>query len=272
LDKAIFSTFTTLWASVRELKTVPMNSRDRIAWGSLAFGSQNDLLVRTTGCVVRYDLGSQSETEACDVQNWPWEVSLSGQDAVVSSPVDTCASPQLGVRLAGHSVPTGSIALATTMIPAARCGTSRHRIVPVAFGHEGLVLAYDGALVSVPNDYTHNALAKAFEVAALVDATIWTSGSPRSPNGAFLVLPTRLGIMRREESAKMQSMLVRSKEWEGNYESFRECTVSNSGAVACVHENRVVVFDPNQPAAPATGAPSASASVAPASNDEGMHL
>jgi hypothetical protein len=125
----------------------------------------------------------------------------------------------------------------------------------------------------VPNDYAHN-VAKALEPGVYVDATSWTSGSPRSPNGAFLVLPTRLGIVRREESPKMASVLVRAKDWESNYESLQQCAVANNGAVACVHENHVVMFDPSQPAAASAPSASASASApkAASSNDDGMHL
>jgi hypothetical protein len=82
----------------------------------------------------------------------------------------------------------------------------------------------------------------------------------------MLVLPTRFGLVRRDETAEtMTYALIRSKELEGLYGSLRECAIANDGLhVACVREGRVILLDTNDGAASgaASAAPSASASSA----------
>jgi hypothetical protein len=80
----------------------------------------------------------------------------------------------------------------------------------------------------------------------------FVQGAPRSPDGTWLVVPTRFGLLRRDDSASKTSM-VRVKELEGLYLQLRECAIADGGnKLACVRETKVVIIDATAtPAAPA---------------------
>ncbi len=274
VDRAIMSTFATVWTNVRELRAVPSTpSKGAPAWGALAFDKSGNLLVRTAIGVSQFGFPALEEQDS-DVPSWSWEVALPGKDARLGAVVDACEAPYLAARVSGHDVPTGSQLLPLPILPtfeASRCAEGRSPLfplTPIAWGAQGLFAIVAGQPVLVPADVVGAGGGRAFGLlpapALKVDGA-WVAGSPRSPAGSYVVVPTRFGVLRRDESTNTTTAsLVRAKELEGLYLQLRECTVANDGKrVACVRDNKVVVLDANDGAAAATSA-SAAASAPPA--------
>lgn len=268
VDKLLESAAPAVWASLKEPKVPPHTaSKGAPAWGALAFESSGKLLVRTTTGVFRVDPTTLDEREADDATSWPWEVALPGKDARLSSVIDPCDAPHLAARVAGHDVPTGVALLPLPMLPTmgpSRCagGGAAFAAVPVAWGPSGLYTLVAHEPVLVPAALTSESGARATGTIPAPNAPVqgaFVPGAPRSPNGAWLVVPSRFGLLRRDDSAGGQSSYVRVKELEGLYPSLRECAIADGGArLACVRESKVLILDlsPGTPAAP-SAAPSA---------------
>ncbi len=259
IDKAIEAAFPMPWGASKDAKVVASTpSKGAPAWGALAFEKSGTLLVRTATGVVRIDPATLEDSEATDVTSWPWEVTLPGIDARLAAVVDACDAPYLGARISGHDVPTGSVLLPLPIIPPLspnRCGAgASFGAVPVAWSDAGLYTLVAREPVFVPSSITSASGARAtgtYPASASRVPGAWVPGSPRSPNGGFLVVPTRFGLVRRDESAGTTTIL-RTKELEGLYATLRDCAIADSGQkLACVRDGgKVVVVDASPPAAP----------------------
>src|SRR5262249_35823402 len=150
-------------------------------------------------------------------------------------------APYFAARVAGHDVPTGSTLLPLPMIPlmsASRCagGTTTVAAVPVAWGAQGLFTLVAREPVIVPANVAARPSGVLPAPGAAVDGA-YVQGSPRSPNGTFLVVPTRFGLLRREDGTG-GAAYVRVKDLEGLYASgLRECTIADGGTkLACIRD------------------------------------
>jgi len=77
--------------------------------------------------------------------------------------------------------------------------------------------------------------AASFPSLALRDGA-YVMGGPRSPSGAYLVHPTRFGVVKRDER-NGSFVFVRTKDLEGLYGTLRECAVEDSGQrIACARK------------------------------------
>lgn len=272
VDKGILGALASVWSTFHELKSTPPStpSKGAPAWGALAFDKSGNLLVRTSIGVSQFAFPALEEQDS-EVASWPWEVTLPGKDARLGAVVDACDAPYLAARVAGHDVPTGSTLLPLPLLPifdGGRCGDARGataHATPVAWGAQGLFAIVGGQAVIIPSEVAGVGGGRATGAlpspGGKVDGA-WVAGSPRSPSGSYVVVPTRFGVLRRDESTNTTTaVLLRAKELEGLYTQLHECAVSNDGArVACVREQRIVVLDTAAGAAPA---PSATASAPP---------
>lgn len=260
IDRLIEATVPAVWGSAKELKVLPhTTAKGAPAWGALAFEASGKLLVRTATGVVRVDTTTYDEKEADDVASWPWEVALPGKDARISAVVDPCDAPNLAARVAGHDVPTGATLLPLPMLPTmspGRCGggSTSFSAVPVAWGPSGLYTLVAHEPVLIPATVTSPTGSRATGTLPPPGARVegaFVLGAPRSPNGAWLVVPTRFGVLRREEGI---GTLVRVKELEGLYAALKECAIADAGAkLACIRDTKVVIIDTSAAPAPPSG-------------------
>jgi hypothetical protein len=258
IDRLLENALPVVSGTVRDLKAIPHTpSKGAPAWGALAFETSGNLLVRTATDVIRVDTKTFVETPIDDTP-WPWEVTFPGKDARLASVFDPCDAPYLAARVAGHDVPTGSTGLPLPMIPAmsnGRCGGGSTTVpaVPVAWGAQGLYTLVAREPVIIPTNVAARPSGVLPAAGAAVDGA-YVQGSPRSPNGQFLVVPTRWGIVRRDDSAGA-AVYVRVKELEGLSSILRECAVADGGSkLACVKEAtpqpKVVLIDTSSAAPP----------------------
>ncbi|GAC1351209.1 MAG: hypothetical protein NVSMB1_02020 [Polyangiales bacterium] len=268
IDRSILGAGPSLWGITRDVRAIPSTpSKGAPAFGALTFEKSGGLLVRTSTGVTRID-ANMEESEANDVPGWSWEVAFPGKDVHLSAVVDACDAPFLAARVAGHDVPTGAMLLPLPMMPSmspARCPEGRSAtflVNPVSWGPTGLFALVDHEPVLVPTELATASGARATGTAPAPGSGVegpFTPGSPRSPSLAFLVVPTRFGIVRRND-ATSSNAFIRAKELEGLYGSLRECAIADSGMrLACIREGKAVVLDVSAVSA----SPSASASVAP---------
>ncbi|MEO7092457.1 MAG: hypothetical protein ABI175_04345, partial [Polyangiales bacterium] len=260
IDKQILAAMPVAWATSKDLRSTPSTpSKGSVAWGALAFEKSGTLLIRTSTGVIRVDPLTLDDGEANDVPTWSWEVAFPGKDARLAAIADACDAPYLAARISGHDVPTGATMLPLPILPrfgGNRCGDTKGaaamQIAPVAWGASGLFTLVDDEPVLVPAELTTPTGGRATGTtpspAAKVDGA-FVLGAPRSPSGQFLVVPTRFGVVRRDDSgAAPANLLIRAKDLEGLYTSLRECAVSNDGTkIACVRDGlvsaKVVLFD-----------------------------
>lgn len=279
VDRAINAALPTIWTTTHDVKAVPITAVPTTAlpttaargvptWGSLAFDKGGDLLVRTISGVARVDANSLDDDGANDVTSWPAEVIFPGKDVRLSGVADPCDGPSLGAKLSGHDVPTGSTTVLLPLLArlaVGRCSGGRGAsasVVPIAWGSSGLLAAVDLEMIWIPGEATTASGGRATGTLPPPSAPIdgpYVSGSPRSPSGDMLVLPTRFGLVRRDETAEtMTYALLRSRELEGLYATLRECTIANDGLhVACVREGKVILLDTNDAASAASASASA---------------
>jgi hypothetical protein len=284
VDKAILGALSSVWTTFHELKSTPPStpSKGAPAWGALAFDKSGNLLVRTSIGVSQFAFPALEEADS-DAASWPWEVTLPGKDARLGAVVDACDAPYLAARVAGHDVPTGSALLPLPLLPifgAGRCGDGRGAsavTTPVAWGAQGLFAIVDGQPVLIPSEVAGIGGGRATGAlpspGGKVDGA-WVWGSPRAPTGGYVIVPTRFGVLRRDESTNTTTaVLLRAKELEGLYTQLRECAVSSDGQrVACVREAKIVVLDGSTGAAPAPSATASSPAPAVTGEEKGVRM
>ncbi|WP_394838161.1 hypothetical protein LVJ94_14745 [Pendulispora rubella] len=225
-------------ANLRVVAAVPQIERSKSpGWGALAFEPSGKLLVRTLAGVVRVDPVQGDEAEAGDVRTWSSRVvSPDGTYRFIEA-YSACD----GVALHATLAPTADadfhdIALPVAPPLSARCAAGKGEpapVIPIAWGAAGLEAIVAGEPILVAADY-----ARASALSVPLDQQ-GPPGSPRSPNGKTLAVPTPQGIVVR---AAGKTRLFRAKELEGGYGELRDCTVSDDGArVACVRGGRAFV-------------------------------
>ncbi len=229
-------------STMRAVSAVPQIDRGKApAWGALAFDAGGKLLVRTLAGVVRVDPTQGDEAEAADVSTWKMHVASPDGSLRWIETYSACD----GVALHATFAPTGDadpkdIALPIAPAFSGRCtsakGESVHAI-PIAWGAGGLEAIVAGEPVLFSAD-----LARASALASLLEQP-GPQGSPRSPNGKALAVPTSQGIVVRViGGTSPKPRLLRAKELEGGYGDLRDCTVSDDGVrVACVRGGRAFV-------------------------------
>ena len=253
IDRQILAAVPAVWATTKEPRVIPSTpSKGAPAWGALAFEKSGSLLVRTTTGVVRIDPATLEDADAPDVASWGWEVVYPGKDVRLTAVVDACEAPYLAARIAGHDVPTGAMTLPLPIMPnfsSGRCPEGKAQnasTTVVSWGGGGLFTLVEHEPVIIPGELVTPSGARSSGTTPApgthVDGPV-TLGAPRSPSGSYLVVPTRFGLVRRDETGG-PTLLVRAKDIEGLYGSLRECAIGDDGAhLACVREGKLILFD-----------------------------
>jgi hypothetical protein len=221
--------------SMRAVAAIPKVERGHApAWGPLAFEPSGKLLVRTASQVVRVDPALGDESEADGIA--PWGSTMASPDGAFQwiEAYDPCDAHAVEATFA----PTGEgdakqLALPVTPVGGRCTGKGVPvPVVPVAWGPIGLEAVVAGEPLLVSPDF-----ARATPLVAWLDQPV-RPGSPRSPSGKALVVPTSQGLFVKGANVR----LYRAKELDGAYAELRGCTVSDDAAhVACVRAGRVVV-------------------------------
>jgi hypothetical protein len=235
---------------LRALAAVPKSEPPHPpSWGPLAFEPSGKLLVRTPSGVVRVDPATGDEADAPEVAPWPSNVvaplPAAGEEGVRTGRFTGAFDPCDGFALhAGFSAAPGDGDAREVPLPVApplgpRCA-SKGEPVPttaIAWGSRGLEAIVTGEPLLVAPDLAHASLPP-----GPLDQP-FQPGSPRSPNGKGLVVPTALGILVRGSGSSgvpaPKSHLFRAKELEGGYLELRDCAVSDDLArIACTRGGR----------------------------------
>jgi len=222
--------------SVRAVAAVPLQGRGHEpSWGALAFEPGGKLLVRTRAGVVRVDPEAGDEAAAEGVA--AWKTAVSSPDGAVRwiESYDACDGVALRATFeAGDDVRDVGLPVAPPL--GVRCAGSRGapaRQLAVAWGVGGLEAIVDGVPVLVAPDLT-----RASTLATFLGGPA-TPGSPRSPDGKTLVVPTSAGLVVRGPS---RTRLLVAPELDGTYGEQRDCAVADDGAhVACVRGGKAWV-------------------------------
>jgi hypothetical protein len=220
---------------------VPRLGREGASWGALRFEPGGGLLVRTLAGVVRVDPVHGDEVEAAGVLAWGVNVAspdgklrLEGAYAPCG-PLRTAVEASLvaaeGVAVDGGDATSIALPIAVPLTPRCTAAAAAREPVPaiaVAWGASGLEAVVMGEPTLI--------LPGASKASPLRDlgAEAVTPGSPRSPDGATLVVPTSQGLLVRA-TAGAKARLLRAKELDRGYGELRDCTVSDDASrVACV--------------------------------------
>jgi hypothetical protein len=224
--------------AVRAVAAVPIVGKGHEpSWGPLTFESNGKLLVRTRAGVVRVDPDQGDEAAATDMPDWKTAVTspdgamrwIEAYDPCDGLPVRATFAPASGDDVRDLALPVQASL-------GDRCVGSRGapaQVLPVLWGAAGLEAIVDGVPVLIAAD-----LSRALPLATFVDGP-HTPGSPRSPSGKALVLPTSLGLLVRGET---HARLLRAPELDGTYAEQRDCVVTDDTThVACVRSGKAWV-------------------------------
>jgi hypothetical protein len=227
---------------LRVISTIPAIERGPApAWGPLTFEPSGKVLVRSEAGVVRVDPATGDETEAPDVRPWTdqvlspegalrWTEAYSGCDHLaVHATFAPKADGEAKDLLLPIAVPLGE-RCASFGTPGTKGEPAR--VLPLAWGARGLEAIVGGEPLLFASDASRVALA-----ASSFDQP-GPPGSPRSPNGRVVAIPTSQGIVVRAAKTR----LFRAKELEGGYLELQGCTTSDDATlVACVRGGRAFV-------------------------------
>jgi hypothetical protein len=223
--------------SVRAVAAVPLLGRGHEpSWGALAFEPGGKLLVRTRAGVARVEPEAGDESSADGVTAWRPGVSSPDGSARWIESYDACDGVALRATFeAGDDIRDVGLPVAPPL--GVRCAGSRGapaKQLPVAWGPSGLEAIVDGVPVLVAPDLAHASM-----LATFLGGAATAQGSPRSPDGKTLVVPTSIGLVVRGPS---RTRLLVASELDGTYGDQRDCTVANDGAhVACVRGGKAWV-------------------------------
>ncbi|HEY4013103.1 MAG TPA: hypothetical protein VGM06_07180 [Polyangiaceae bacterium] len=217
--------------ALRAIAAVPLSSASREpAWGSLAFEPSGRLLVRTRAGLVRVDPEAGDEVQASGVADWRAAVTSPDGALRWTDTYDPCTVPGLHAAFACTAGDcTRDVAIPVAPPLGGRCvggrGASVH-VLPIAWGPAGIEAVVENEIVWVSPDLTHTSPSPD------TLGQPYSPGSPRSPGGAALVVPTGAGIFVRGSG---RARLLRAPELEATYGEQRDCVVSDDEAhVACV--------------------------------------
>jgi hypothetical protein len=224
---------------LRAIAAVPLAERGtQPSWGPLAFEPSGKLLVRTTAGLARVDPVAGDETDAPDAA--PWKTEVASPDGAtrwvdVFAGCDNLALHAAFVAPAGASARDVPLPVAPPV--GAHCASGKGepaRAVAIAWGPRGLEAVVAGEPLLFAPDLSRATIAAGPPLDQPAQP-----GSPRSPNGRVLVLPTSQGILERTSG---KTRMLRAKELDGGYGELQGCTVSDDGAaVACVRGGRAFV-------------------------------
>jgi hypothetical protein len=228
----------------RQVAAVPaFERRKNPAWGALAFESSGRLLVRTVAGVVRVDYTTGDETDASDVKSWDLAVTSPSGAHRLLEVYNACD----GVALHATLGPGSEQDLVDAPLPIApplgmsRCTTAKGEPAPalaLAWGASGLEAVIAGEPMLITDAGRASALAQPL-------GQTFVMGSPRSPDGKNLVVPTSLGLWLRTER---KTRLLRAPALDGTYGEQRDCVVSDDGSrVACIRAGRAWIASFPQP-------------------------
>ena len=222
--------------SMREVAAAPLGGRGHEpSWGALAFDPAGQLLVRTRAGVVRFDPQRGDEAAAEGVP--PWKLAVSSPDGAARwiESYDACDGVALRATFEAND-DVRDVGLPVAPPLGVRCAGSRGAPawqLALAWGAGGLEAIIDGVPVLVAPDLT-----RASMLATFLDVPA-AQGSPWSPDGKTLVVPTSVGLVVRGPS---RTRLLVAPELDGAYAAQRDCTVADDGAhVACVHGGKAWV-------------------------------
>jgi hypothetical protein len=217
--------------ALRAIAAVPLSSASREpAWGSLAFEPGGALLVRTRAGLVRVDPDGGDEEQASGASDWRAPVTSPDGALRWTDTYDPCAVPGLHAAFACTAGDcTRDVAIPVAPPLGGRCvggrGASVH-VLPIAWGPAGIEAVVENEIVWVSPDLTHTSTSPD------TLGQPFSPGSPRSPGGGALVVPTGAGILVHGSG---RARLLRAPELEATYGEQRDCVVSNDEThVACV--------------------------------------
>ena len=224
---------------VRAISAVPRLGKEP-SWGALRFEPSGSVLVRTLAGVVRVDPVHGDEVDAAGVLAWPTQVASPDGKQRLEGAFAPCRGVALEVSLVageGSVVDGGdatSIRVPVATSLGARCASRAAAGVdarepapglPIAWGPKGLQLLVAGEPILVAPGAN-----KASPLVQLIGQPV-IPGSPRSPDGVTLAVPTSQGIVVRGAKTR----ILRAKELDHGYGELRDCTVSDDASrVACV--------------------------------------
>jgi hypothetical protein len=221
--------------AVRAIAAVPaVATGHEPAWGALAFEASGKLLVRTRAGVVRVDPDAGDEASADAIAWRPAVTSPDGATHWIEA-YDPCDGFALRSSFASGD-DLRDVPLPVAPPPGVRCAGARGApswTLPLAWTGGGLEAIVDGVPLLVGAD-----LGRASPLASFLD-TPGPAGSPLSPDGKTIVVPTHVGLVERSAA---RTRLLRGSALSGTFDDQRDCTVSNDGNhVACVRAGRAWV-------------------------------
>jgi hypothetical protein len=223
---------------VRAVAAVPALPPGREpGWGPLAFEPSGKLLVRTRAGIVRVDPEAGDETAAETAADWKSAVlSVDGAMRWIET-YDPCDGTPLRATFASvQGADLRDVVLPVAPPLGGRCTGSRGspaRAVPLSQGARGIEALVEGEPILIPSDLGRGAILPGFLGQPV------TLGSPRSPDGAVLVVATGAGILVKRAA---HARLFQARELDGAYADQHDCAVSDDAArVACVRAGKAWV-------------------------------
>ena len=240
-DAAIAAAAPTVnQATLRAVSAIPQIHRTKgPAWGALAFDDANKLLVRTLAGVVRVDPAQGDESAATDVATWPNDV-VSPDGTLRFLEAYSPCSYSLHATIAPVGAAELSLDVKDVPLPiesplgVACSGAKGNPVsaIPVSWGPSGLEAIVAREPIVFAADW------KGASAIAQFASQPSPHGSPRSPDGKSICLPSFAGIVVKSDRTR----IFKAPELEGGYGELRDCTVSNDGVhVACVRGGRAFV-------------------------------
>ncbi len=215
---AVTPTASALTARPRQLKGPHFSS--------LWFDPDGALLIATEAGLVRASRDGATETpvEGDAAQAWPLDVSDPAGRRLTSS-ICSCDSSEVQLASSG---PSGALELAPTKLLAPRPGGCKARFVcpdptPLSATNEGFSVLVAGTLLQ-PKKPT---------------SALPSPGSPRSPDGRWLVAPTPVGLVVSGPNQELWKL----PEAPLDTRHAQDCVVANDrSAVACVVDGKAVLL------------------------------
>jgi len=212
-------------------------------YSPLWFESDAALLIQGAAGLTRLSGDRTAEAEVladAGAPSWPLELaSESGQH--VLGAVHACDRSELLIN-SGDAAHPLLPPLLTPLLAARPASCAGHgagpsiAITPLSFDENGLEALLAGALVSAGTSGKKPA------------ARLPQLGTPRSPDGKFLVTPSALGLLVSGERKELWQTEKLTEHADAT--RFTDCVVANDArAIACIDAGRVLVFERPKPSA-----------------------